>query len=724
MKYVGCWLLGLLGCLSCSSSSDDERPGLVLNASQDTLRVDPQTGVPYAAVFQFPLEGVDASDFGFGFGSLNDHFCLASSQGECLAYGAHLGRDSQVKKTPVGTPVFAPADGIIRLTTTESFGGYGADSRENPDYAGCLILIEHEFLNGQSILSLLGHVACESKTPYDAQKRSGNPSVGSLVRRGQYLGHVASYWSGSTKSVDWHHVHWAMRKGPYDAKQKAEFVEGYALPSSFRFNAVTHAKEHATWVDPFLIVAANGDPERLAASDVRFHPPGSLLKNEQGQYFLVQTEGEIASLSDSVALSDRYDTAHAVQVSEQELACYALGKPVMSHGPTVLYRRPNTSTVVFASVSQLQRQDFIRWEALLSWGFTADDVQIDAATAVTAEVLYAPQLGYKGLRPGSLVKSETASEVCVVRPDGFRQPIASADVFEALGFSWEQVYALPNQVLDVIAGKRMSEPITWEQIHACSLVTSCPGAKNCGGGADPCSQLSCPTGSSCILSSDGKASCQSLMQTQPVCSGECTAGLSEPCEACLGVQGIRTCSTVTCQWSLCQKPAVAEQCLDGIDNDCNGLVDCLDPACAVQSLCSPEPKTDPKPLPMDGFPLRLQYVGEKMAGAIVVNAWWQPPMQAPRAWAAVTECVDTQLGDGLLDCLIVLPHGTTSFEFQLDLPNGGYWGDTSCYVKGGCGKPNGTVTLSRADTAQPLSYEMIPNVPGEPYLKGHVSWIP
>jgi hypothetical protein len=144
----------------------------------------------------------------------------------------------------------------------------------------------------------------------------------------------------------------------------------------------------------------------------------------------------------------------------------------------------------------------------------------------------------------------------------------------------------------------------------------------------------------------------------------------------------------------------------------------------MQTVCMSDPKPHPNPLPTDVFSLRLQYVGEKMAGSIVLRAWWQPPMDAPRAWAAVTECIDTLPGDGLLDCTIALPHGTTSFEFQLDLPNGGYWGDTSCYVKGGCGQPNGVVTLSQADTAQSLSYEMIPNVPGEPYLKGHVSWIP
>ncbi|MCC7357804.1 M23 family metallopeptidase [Candidatus Uhrbacteria bacterium] len=716
-----CLLLAL--CVGCSSPSTENEQRSTPNTSsgQQAVQIDSQTGVPYATTFQFPLDGFDASDFGFSFGGINDHFCLSSHKGECLSYGAHLGRDSQVKKTPVGTPVYAPADGIVRISTTENFGAYGSDSSSNPDYRGCLILLEHEFLSGQSVLSLLGHIQCEANVSYDTTKQTGNPSIGTIVRRGQYLGHVAHYWSGSDKSTDWHHLHWGMRKGPYVVTQKSDFVVGYALPSTFHYNVTTHAKEHETWLDPFVIVAAYGDPEYMAGTDVRFHPPGSLLKDSVGQLFVVKDDTHLAPLTDSVAISDRYDVAHAVLVTDQELSCYTMTDPVSSQGAVLLYRRLNTSTVVMASLSTLQRQDFVRWEALLSWGFTASDVQTDPAVSLASEALYV-QSEQKKLRPGSLVKADNASEVCIVRPDGKRQPIASADVFEALGYVWEQVYSIPAEVLEVTAGERLPQSITWQNIHTCAVPTTCTGGKNCGGGADPCSLLSCPQGSTCSLNADGKASCS--IQTPQTCTGECIGGVSEACIACPGVQGTRTCSTVDCQWSACYKPSVAEECTDGIDNDCNGVIDCHDPACASHSACLPESKPDPNIDTSEMFALRLQYSGEKMIGSIVVNAWWQPPAQAPRVWAAVTECSDVITGDGLLDCVIMLPHGTTSFEFQLDLPNGGYWGDTSCYVKGGCGKTNGVVTLSSAITGQSLSYEMIPNVPGEPYLKGHVSFIP
>lgn len=728
-RFVPFLCLLVFGCQTDSSSE----PSSPASSDSSALQIDPVTGVPYAKTFQIPLQGFDASDFGFGFGSINDHFCLASSQGECVMFGAHLGRDTQVKRTPVGTPVFAPADGIVRISTDERFGGFGSDSAKNPFFKGCLLLLEHEFLNGQAIVSLLGHVQCEKTKAYDEKAQQGNPAVGTIVRRGQYVAHVASYWTGATTGTDWHHLHWAMRKGPYVATQQAEFVSGYALPNEFRFNALTHAKEHPIWIDPFVVVAASGDPQQVAENGVRHHPAGSLLQNADGELYVVTDDSHVAKISPAIAVSDRYDAAHAVTVSDAELACYAFAPNVSSVGKVMLYKHAGSSAVAVANLATLQRQDFLRWEALLSWGFTNDDIQMDASKALVADTVYAPQ-GFRGLRPGSLVKSDDAAEVCIVRPDGVRQPIASADVFEALGYAWEQVYSVPSAVLDTVAGFRSSQVITWESIHTCAVSSACPGgSSNCGGGSDPCSVLSCPSSSICELLPDGKAHC--VNSSSPICQGECTAGVSESCTACPGVLGMRTCSTTTCTWSPCQKPAVPELCTDGIDNDCNGVLDCQDPACTVFCQGSGGMSAPGGSAGMGGmggiasamgtgFPLRVHYVGDAYPGSIVMNAWWQPPADFPRVWGAVSACTDPVSGDGKLDCVLSLPHGTTSFEFQFDLPNGGYWGDVSCFPKGGCGSTNGTVTLQHAETGEAVAYELLPNTPGEPYLKGRVALFP
>ncbi len=121
--------------------------------------------------------------------------------------------------------------------------------------------------------------------------------------------------------------------------------------------------------------------------------------------------------------------------------------------------------------------------------------------------------------------------------------------------------------------------------------------------------------------------------------------------------------------------------------------------------------------------LHLVYTGPVMPGSIVMNAWWQPPQVVPRSWAPVLECADVVPGDGKLDCVFHVPHGTKSLEWQLDLPDGRYWGDESCWTTGGCGKPIGTLALF-GENGAPIAYTMIPNNPGEPYLKGHVDLIP
>lgn len=688
---------------------------LPMESSEDSLRTDPMTGIPYALTFQYPIQGFEASDFGFGFGSINDHFCLAWNGDECQAFGAHLGRDTQVGKTPVGTAVHAPADGIVRISTGESFGGFGSDSAKNPAYKGCLVLLEHEFPNGQPVLTLLGHVQCEGSVPYDVVAQKGNPSVGAVVRRGQYVGHVAHYWTGQGMGTDWHHLHWAMRIGPYSVSKKTSFVAGYALPSEFSSNVVTHAKEHPVWLDPFQIIAALGDPQAEADIQVRTHPAGSLLQDASGNLFRVVGDGQLSALPPTVATADRYDLTQAVLVTEAELACYSLQNPQGAIGPTLLYKRAGSPTVVIANQATLKRQDFLRWEALLSWGFSNADIKTDLQTSLAADALYLPEVPGRGFRPGSLVKADEAAEVCIVRPDGHRQPIFSAEVFEALGYRWEKVYSVPAAVLDVLAGPRLNVPITWELIHSCPVSSPCPGGGPCGGGSDPCAVLGCVPPSTCQIMNDGSALC--LEDPSPVCMGECVAGVSENCVACPGVMGVRTCSTQTCTWSACSKPSVPEICSDGIDNDCNGAMDCQDPSCAAQASCLPVGMGS-------HFPLRLSYAGEVFPGSITLNAWWQPPANAPRPWGPVMECMDTIPGDGVLECVFNLPHGTTSFEFQLDLPNGGYWGDTSCYPKGGCGKTNGTVSLQDAQSSQPLAYELLPNVPGEPYLKGRVGLIP
>lgn len=698
---------------ACTNEPDtipiDDEPERIGRTTED-LMVDPVTGIPYAFTFQFPIAGFDTSDFGFGFGDVNSNFCLANSSAGCTAYGAHTGRDTVVGKTPFGTEVLAPADGIVRLTTNYTYGAYGSDASSNPHYRGCLLLLEHEFPNGQPILTLLGHVQCESGAPYDPVAKKGNPSIGTIVRRGQYVAHVAHYWHGAGQTIDWHHLHWGMRRGNFSATTLSDGVRGYVLQSEFTTDAETHALTHDEWLDPFVIIAANGDPALDATNDVRHHPSGTLLEDSSGGYWLVTDERTISNISSDVITSDRYDVTTAVRVSNNELDCYSKGSPIQSMGRVTLYQRPGSSTVVMAYDATMSRYDVIRWEALLSWGFGSDDLTSDLTKIMNAEWTYADR-GMRTMRPGSLVKAEDASEVAQVTMQGTRIPISSGDVFEDMGFAWQRVVSLPGSVLDVVAGSRATPIIDGTSIRTCLVPPVCPNGGTCGGGGVPDVDAGAPASENCNgVDDDGNGQVDEIF----MCSLDSMDGPT--CISSCNTAGSRICEFPSCTWGACM-PFV-EGCNNTIDDDCNGMTDCEDPACTTSLDCRSASDADGA-----SAQVRLQYVGAPTSGGITLRAWWQPPTGEPRRWDTVDECIDFTSSDSAFDCTFSLPHSTTSFEFQVELATGAFWGDQSCDPLGGCGQNIGTVTLTADGSA--LVYTLIPNnTDSQPYMNGLVSFIP
>ncbi len=729
-------------CLAACGQAGDR--GEISENAQQGIQTDPATGIPYAFTYQFPLQGLNASDLGFGFGSMNTLICMArDADGNCLAYGYHLARDTQVGKTPFGTLVLAPADGIVRVTTDITLKGYGSTSRYNPDYYGCVIVLEHELQNGQAFTTLLGHVRCESGQAYDPSARIGNPKRGTLVRRGQYLGRVGHYWYGADKSVDWHHLHWGIRQGRYQAASYTrsgvyKWVRGYAARSEFTKDAQTGKLVHPEWSDPVLTLKALGDPALTPDVGVRHHPPGSLLEDSQGGHWLVSGEAELASLPEAVMQSDRYDVSRAVRASDDELACYARSGDVASAGPVTLYQRPGSSTVVMAYDAKLQRFDAIRQEALFSWGYNFSELTKDAAKIQQAETKYAAQ-GFRRLRPGSLVKAVEASEVCIVTPWQTRRPIASGEVFEKLGYAWERVVAIPADVLDAVAGPRESGVVDWDSIFDCALPAPCPSDGDCGGGADPEDYPGEDDDGEPAADADaGQGQAGSGNQPAEACNGLdddgngavdeiflCRLGaLDGPvCVSECGTVGQQRCDAPDCSWGACRP--FAEGCANTIDDDCNGFIDCADPACADDAACQAKPDagtTDADQPAPDGMTmLRFAYTGPATPGAIKLNAWWQRPDKSVRAWGQVTDCADAVPGDGKLECQFTVESGSSPLEFQIDLPNGQFWGDQSCW-NGGCGSTVGSLTVSGPGGG--LAFVLVPNQYGPPYYNGRIETVP
>jgi hypothetical protein len=739
-----------MGFGGCARAVPEGREG----QNSQGISLDPKTGVPYATTYQYPLQCVEASDFGFAFGSMNTNICMARDQDKkCVAYGYHLARDSRVDKTPYGTEVVAPADGIVRITTDVTFRGYGSTSSANANYFGCVIVLEHEFPNGDPITTLLGHVQCESGVAYSATGRSGNPPRNTVVHRGQYLGHIGHYWYGAGKTTDWHHVHWGIRKGKFSAASYTraalgKYARGYANLSEFSVNSVTHLKTHAEWTDPFSVVQALGDPALTPAVGVRHHPPGSLLEDADGKHWLVAEETKVSLVPQAVMLADRYDASSAVRVSAEELACYDHGPNVSALGPVTAYQRPGTSTVVMAYEQTHGRYDVIRWEALLSWGLSQNDLTANATKINLAENTYADR-GYRRLRPGTLVKADESSEVTLVTPQSERLPIATGEVFEALGYDWKKIVSLPAVVLDQVAGQRSPKLVDFDSIHHCLTPPPCPDNQVCAGGDDPIEddpalepedtgQAEAGVGGSggngpseiCNgLDDDGNGQADEIF----MCQLSATDG--PPCVTSCNTSGMRECVAPACSWGACHP--FPESCANTLDDDCNGFVDCADPVCVADPLCVPSQDAGSGGSSGSGgsagtggsggqanslAEIHFTYVGPAVPGNHVLWAWWQPPTATPRTWAPVTECADSAPGDGKLECVFQLPHGTGPLEFQVALPDNRFWGDESCNPTGGCGQTIGSVHV--ADAQGDLLVTLVPNNPdSQPYYNGYIAHI-
>lgn len=117
----------------------------------------------------------------------------------------------------------------------------------------------------------------------------------------------------------------------------------------------------------------------------------------------------------------------------------------------------------------------------------------------------------------------------------------------------------------------------------------------------PCEGANGPGKEACAskvdINCNGSVGCEDpSCATDAICDTPCTDGATRPCyegkpgtgnvgackdgqQSCIGGHWTKSCTGQVLPG------AEAGHCADGVDNDCNGLVDCLDPACATQPAC-------------------------------------------------------------------------------------------------------------------------------------------
>lgn len=130
------------------------------------------------------------------------------------------------------------------------------------------------------------------------------------------------------------------------------------------------------------------------------------------------------------------------------------------------------------------------------------------------------------------------------------------------------------------------------------------------------------------------------------------------------------------------------------------------------------PPDQPKPADagsVNESQLLLTFQGP-IAGAYTLAGWWPG-----HDWQTIAACPDTNTGDKEFVCDLGFLSGASSFEFQVNLPDGRYWGDQSCGT-GGCNTPVGTLVITKGGAIVPYSF--IPNPSGAPYYNGLLAPVP
>jgi hypothetical protein len=255
------------------------------------------------------------------------------------------------------------------------------------------------------------------------------------------------------------------------------------------------------------------------------------------------------------------------------------------------------------------------------------------------------------------------------------------------------------------------------------------GMQSCVSGGEfsewgPCTGAITPSPENC---SDGiDNDCNGLTDcADPACAGApgCCGGSRACYDGPMGTEGVGPCKggMQTCAngvWSMTCTGEVLpsmENCTDGIDNDCNGLTDCADPACANAPNCSGCTNGMTRPC-YDG-PMGTENVGICHGGTqTCVNGQWQMTCvgeQLPQA-EVCSDNMDHNC-NGLPGCLDILSCAldpacqNSCTQASVDpgcvcptgsgdqaLCPGGYFGQTPT---GGGGQP----CLSNADCAAGLT---------------------
>ncbi len=194
-----------------------------------------------------------------------------------------------------------------------------------------------------------------------------------------------------------------------------------------------------------VILVSKEDLEKYEIGQPIKFPQYSLLRSPGGTVYLLVDDERRGFRSKEAFMMMGFNPEEIIDVSWQDLSIYPEGKPITikSVYPVGALLQDRKTGAVFYVKDGIKRG--IIDKSILEINFPHYHL-IPAAEGELEKYLKGKPLGIKD---GELVKASSESSVYVIA-NGLKRPIISAEVFEKLGYKWENIKEVPKKVLDLL----------------------------------------------------------------------------------------------------------------------------------------------------------------------------------------------------------------------------------------------------------------------------------
>lgn len=195
--------------------------------------------------------------------------------------------------------------------------------------------------------------------------------------------------------------------------------------------------------DPKKILTAS-DTDLSAypqGTDVRF-PKYSIIKTDEGNLYLIATNGKRLFSSTKVMHKFGFLDDELIDATEKDVSDLALLDPITdttAFPQGALLKTTKSSTVWYVENSV---KHALADEVFIKLYFPGRPIKTVAVKTIESYALGNPY----ALHDGELVRSKSESAVYAIEDQQLR-PIPSAEVFETMGYKWQNVVTLPDRVV-------------------------------------------------------------------------------------------------------------------------------------------------------------------------------------------------------------------------------------------------------------------------------------